>query len=109
MEKQKLNTTLIYVLSIFGFLCCCLAGLGLIPSGIALFLSNKQLKEAYADPENYENIEAMKTAKTVALVSLIINGLFILLVLYRIYEVGGFEAFIEIIKEAFEEAKRNSQ
>lgn len=109
MEKQNLNTTLIYVLSVFGFLCCCLFGLGIIPSGIAYFVSNKQLKAAYADHENYDNIDGMKTAKTVALVVLIINILYLGLTAYRIYDMGGIGAFMDIINEAYEEAIRNSQ
>jgi hypothetical protein len=31
--KKQLNTTLIYVLSIFGLLCCCFGGFGFLLSG----------------------------------------------------------------------------
>jgi uncharacterized membrane protein YqhA len=106
LEKQKLNTTLIYVLSILGFLCCCFFGLGIIPSGIAFFISNKQLKEAYADHENYENIEAMKTAKIVALVVFIINILMVLRVIFVLSTVG-YDGIIEQINEAMEQARQN--
>lgn len=102
MEKQKLNTTLIYILSIFGFLCCCILGVGIIPSGIAFFLSNKQLKEAYANPDNYENIEAMKTAKIVALVVLIINVLMVIRVIY-VFSTVGYDGFMEQYNEALEQ------
>jgi len=102
MEKQKLNTTLIYILSIVGFICCCILGVGIIPSGIAFFLSNKQLKEAYADPENYENIEAMKTAKIVALVVLIINVLMVIRVIY-VFSTVGYDGFMEQYNEALEQ------
>jgi hypothetical protein len=69
MEK-KLNSTIVYVLSILGFLCCCFGGLGFILAGIAFYIAHTKLKEAYDDPENYEKIEGMKTAKIVALVVL---------------------------------------
>jgi len=106
LEKKRLNTTLTYVLSVLGFLCCCLAGLGVIPSGIAYFLSNKQLKEAYADHENYENIDAMKTAKTVAMVVTIINALYLIYSIYY-YSTGGWEEFMMKWQEAMEEMQRN--
>jgi len=102
MEKQKLNTTLIYILSIFGFLCCCFLGIGIIPSGIAFFLSNKQQKEAYANPDNYENIEAMKTAKIVALVVLIINALMVIRVIY-VFSTVGYDGIMEGYNEAIEQ------
>ena len=107
MEKQPLNTTLIYVLSVVGFLCCCLAGIGFIPSGVAYFIANNKLKEAYTDHERFDNIEGMKTAKIVALVVLIINILYLGLTIYRIYEMGGPAAFMEEINRAIEEARMN--
>lgn len=106
MEKQKLNTTLIYVLSILGFLCCCVFGLGIIPSGIAFFISNKQLKEAYADHENYENIEAMKTAKIVALVVFIINILMVMRVIY-VFATLGYDGIMEQYNEALQQMQQN--
>jgi hypothetical protein len=42
MEKEKLpNATMVIVLSVLGYLCCCFAGLGIIPSAIAFFMANK--------------------------------------------------------------------
>lgn len=107
MEKQNLNTTLVYVLSVVGFLCCCVGGLGFIPSGAAYFISNKKLKEAYEDHERFDNIEGMKTAKTVALVVLIINVLYFFWSIYRFYEMGGTEGFMEQYNEIMEEFNRN--
>ena len=88
MEKQKLNSTIVYILAILGFLCCCFGGIGFILSGIAYFIAHSKLKEAYANPENYDNIEGMRTAKTVALVILVINVLYLLFTIYRIYTIG---------------------
>jgi Trk-type K+ transport system membrane component len=88
MEKQKLNSTIVYVLAILGFLCCCFGGVGFIFAGIAFFMAHSKLKEAYENPENYENIEGMKTAKIVALVVLIINLLYLIRVIYVISTIG---------------------
>lgn len=106
MEKKRLNTTLTYVLSILGFLCCCFAGLGVILSGIAYFISNKKLKEAYADHENYDNIDAMKTAKTVALVITIINALYLIYSIYYLAS-GGWEETMLKWQEAMEQIEQN--
>ncbi len=105
MEKQKLNSTIVYVLAILGFLCCCIGGVGFIFSGIAFYIAHTKLKEAYENPENYENIEGMKTAKIIALVVLIINILYLLRVIYVIYTVG-WDEMIEPIREAMEQARQ---
>ena len=104
MEKQKLNSTLIYILSIFGFLCCCIGGF--IPSGIAFFIANNKLKSAKENPENYENIDGMNTAKIVALVVFCINLLVLIWILYQIYTVG-WDELSERFNEAMEEARQN--
>lgn len=88
MEKQKLNSTVIYILSILGFLCCCVAGLGIIPSGIAYFMANSKMKEASLAPENYDNINGMKTAKMIALIVVLINAVYLAYSIYRIYSIG---------------------
>tara|TARA_R110000868_G_scaffold358814_5_gene620578 strand:+ start:382 stop:711 length:330 start_codon:yes stop_codon:yes gene_type:complete len=90
METQKLNPTIVYVLAIFGLLCCCFGGLGFILSGIAFFIANSKLNAATANPENYDpnSMKAMNTAKIVALVILIINVLYLIMSIYRIYTTG---------------------
>lgn len=83
--KKSLNTTLIYVLSILGLLCCCFAGLGFLLSGPAYLIANKKLKDAQLNPDEYEgNANSMETAKTVALVILIINVLYLLYTIYAL-------------------------
>lgn len=79
---QKLNTTLVYILSVVGFICCCFSGIGVIPAGIGYYLANKGVKDYEANPEAYSNGPAMKTAKTVSLVVTIIAGL---MAAYSIY------------------------
>ena len=45
MEKQRLNPAIVYVLSILGILCCCILGLGIIPSVIAFFMAKTNLQK----------------------------------------------------------------
>ncbi len=90
MENQRLNPTIVYVLSIIGLFCCCFGGLGFILSGIAVYIAHSKLKEVQANPDNYEpkNVKAMNTAKIVAIVILIINVLYLLSSIYKIYTIG---------------------
>ena len=90
MEQQKLNPTIVYVLSIIGLLCCCIAGSGVLLAGPAFFIAQSGLKKAIADPDNYDqaSVKAMKTAKIIALVVLIINAIYLIVTIYRIYTVG---------------------
>ncbi|MBN4057931.1 hypothetical protein JYT34_00640 [Olleya sp. AH-315-K02] len=87
--KKQLNPTLVYVLAILGFLCCCFGGLGFILSGIAFYIAQKKIKDASLNPDDYEgSLSAMNTAKIVALVILIINLTYFVMTIYRIYTVG---------------------
>ncbi|AGC75494.1 hypothetical protein LX97_00190 [Nonlabens dokdonensis] len=70
---QKLNTTLVYILSVVGFLCCCAYGIGTVAAIIAIVVASKELKKYEANPDQFVNGKAMKTAKTVAIVSLVIS------------------------------------
>ncbi|NMH86082.1 CCC motif membrane protein [Flavivirga algicola] len=90
MEQQKLNPTLVYVLAILGFLCCCIGGLGFILAGIAFIIAHSNLNKAKLNPENYDpnSIKAMNTAKIVALVILIINLLYFVYYIYMISTIG---------------------
>jgi len=73
MEQQKLNTAVVYILSILGFLCCCVYGLGTVCAIIAIVIATKELKKYNANPEAYSNGSAMKNAKIVAIISLFIS------------------------------------
>jgi uncharacterized membrane protein len=79
---QKLNTTLVYILSVVGLLCCCVYGLGTVAAIIAIVVASKELKKYNANPEQFVNGPAMKTAKTVAIVSLIVSLIGLALVIY---------------------------
>ncbi|AXP81990.1 hypothetical protein CJ739_2925 [Mariniflexile rhizosphaerae] len=97
--KKNLNTTLIYILSILGLLCCCLGGLGIVFAGPAYYIANKKIKEAELNPDDYEgDVKAMNTAKIVALVVTIICAVTLL---YNIYDLstGGFEKRKDLIED----------
>ena len=101
---QKLNTTLVYILSIVGFVCCCwFAGLAVIPTGIAFFIATKEVKKYEAYPTAYANGDAMKTAKTVAMVIFIISALYFAYSLFSIATTPWDE-----IMSGYEDAMRDS-
>jgi TRAP-type C4-dicarboxylate transport system permease small subunit len=101
---QKLNTTLVYILSIVGFVCCCwFAGIAIIPTGIAFMIATKELKKYESNPSEYMNGEAMKTAKTVAMVIFIISALYFV---YSIYSIAT-TPWDEFMSQ-YEEQMRNS-
>lgn len=101
MERNYLKTTPIYILSTVGLLCCCIAGIGVIPSGIAFYMAHNSLKDVELNPENYDNIEGMNTAKTIAMVMLIINGIYLL---YSIYNIAT--ADWDVVIEQFQQGMR---
>ena len=102
--KKQLNPTLVYVLSILGFICCCFGGAVLsIP---AYVIAHKKVKDAEENPDDYEgDLKAMKTAKTVALVSAIISTLVLLRVAY-VLATGDWEEFQRVWEEAMEQAQQ---
>ena len=102
LEKQKLNTTPIYILSVLGLLCCCFLGFGIIPSTISLFLSNKQYQKAIADYENYDNIKSMKTARIISLIVFIINLIMVARVLY-VFSTIGYDDLMELYNETLQQ------
>ncbi len=108
MEQQKLNPTLVYVLAILGFLCCCIGGLGFILAGIAFIIANSNLNKAKLNPENYDpnSIKAMNTAKIVALVILIINILYFVYTLYTISTVG-WDEIMQRSQEMMDQMQKN--
>ena len=106
--KKSLNTTLVYILNIFGLLCCCFGGLGLLLSGPAYLMANKKIKDAELYPDDYEgSISAMNTAKTVALIVLIINALNLLYSIY-VLATGDFSEFQKEFEKAMEEMNQSA-
>ena len=106
--KKSLNTSLIYILSIFGLLCCCLGGLGIFLSGPAVLIANKKVKDAQLNPDEYEgNLNAMETAKTVSLVIFIINSLYLLYTIY-IIATGDFSELREEWEKAMQQMNQSA-
>ena len=69
----KLNTTLVYILSVVGIVCCCIYGLGTISAIVAIIIATQELKKYNANPEEYSNGVAMKNARIFGIVSLFIS------------------------------------
>ncbi|HBT11160.1 MAG TPA: hypothetical protein DEB18_17720 [Leeuwenhoekiella sp.] len=75
MEQQKLpNVTISLILGIVSFIACCFSSGfgGLLFSGIALYLANKDKKLAAPNPELYENYGQLKTARIIAIIGLVL-------------------------------------
>lgn len=108
MEDRKLpNGIAIIVLGIFGYLCCCFAGFGIIPSGIAFFMAQKSEKLYTKNPELYDNMSQIKTGKIVALIALILNALVLANLLYTILT-GGWDELNEKFMEGWNEGMEES-
>lgn len=106
--KKQLNTTLTYVLSIIGLLCCCFGGLGFLLSGPAFLIARNKIKDATQNPDEFDgNFKAMNTAKIVALIILIINLLYLTYNLY-VYSSGGFDDVFIQFQEAMKEIEKNN-
>jgi hypothetical protein len=102
--KKQLNPTLVYVLSILGFLCCCLGGAVL--SVPAFFIAHNKIKDAELNPDDYEgNLQAMKTAKIVALISAIISVLVLVRIIY-VLSTSDWDELQRTIEDAMEQAQQ---
>lgn len=110
MEERKLpNPTLIIVLGILGILCCCFAGLGLIPSAIALSLSRKAEDIMAENPELYiDKQSTVKAGKIIAISGIALNLYILVKMAFDIYSMG-WEAYRFQFEEAWEQAKRQAE
>ncbi|MBO3116354.1 DUF4190 domain-containing protein [Winogradskyella sp. DF17] len=106
MEQQKLpNATTSIILGSISFICCCFsAGIGgLILSGIAYFLANKDEKTYAEQPELYSNFGQIKTAKIIAIIGLVLAILTLAWSIYTIVAAGGWEGYMEQQKEVYKQ------
>jgi len=103
MEKQKLpNEKAVMILGLTSFVgCCCTSGvLGIILSGIGLYLAKKDEKLLIENPDEFST-GSLNTWKIICLVSLIIS---VLALVYAIYmkmtgkDIEQQEQLMEIIK-----------
>jgi len=109
METQKLpNAMISLILGILSFIgCCCTSGFGgIVLSGIALFLANKDEKTYAENPELYENFGQVKTAKIIAIIGLVLAILMAGIFIYM-KSTGQYDALMENYMEAIEEMQRN--
>lgn len=84
MEKQKLpNEQAIMILGITSFIgCCCTNGiLGVVLSGIGLYLAKKSEELYNANPDQY-NLGSLNTWKIINLVGLIMSAIFLFYFIY---------------------------
>ena len=97
MEQQKLpNVTIVIVLAIVGFVCCCFAGIpGILFGGIGLILALKDEKLYNENPEGYSNYSQLKTAKILAIIALAIGVLYLIYTIFSISQMGGWDSYME--------------
>ncbi|WP_405572382.1 CCC motif membrane protein [Winogradskyella sp. Asnod2-B02-A] len=109
MENQKLpNATISLVLAILSLIgCCCTSGIGgVILSGIALFLTNKDEKTYAENPELYSNFSQVKTAKIIAIISLVLSVIILGIYIYLL-STGQYEEMMSQYMEMIEEMQQN--
>lgn len=100
MEQKKLpNVTISLVLGIVSFIaCCCSMGIGgILFSGIAFFLANKDKKllDSSEDPSTYTNAKQLNTARIIAIIGLVLAVLALAISIFQIVSAGGWEAYQE--------------
>ncbi len=108
MEQRKLpNATISLVLGIISFVCCCFGGIGgLILSGIALILANKDMKLYKQAPEEYSNYSQLKTARVIAIIGLILSIIAILWFTINIVAMGGWDAYMDRVRDVMEKMQQ---
>ena len=106
MEQQKLpNVTISLVLGIISFIACCFtSGFGgVVLSGIALFLANKDKKTAAQDPELYDNYGQLKTARIIAIIGLVLAALMVVAFVGMLIAFGGYAGMQEWQQQQLEQ------
>jgi hypothetical protein len=106
MENQKLpNVTISLVLGIVSFIACCFSSGfgGVLLSGIALFLANKDKKTAGDNPEDYENFGQLKTARIIAIIGLVLGALMVLAFVGMLIAFGGYSGMQEWQQQQLEQ------
>ncbi|MEQ3657224.1 MAG: CCC motif membrane protein [Dokdonia sp.] len=107
MEERKLpNATISLILGIVSFIACCFSSGfgGVILSGIALYLANKDKKAYEANPDGYDNYSQVKTARIIAIIGLILGALIVLLFIGMISYFGGYTEYQEWAAEQMKQA-----
>jgi len=108
MEKQKLpNETIIIVLGIVSILIsCCCAFFGFIPGIIGLILAKKAIDLYNKNPDQYEGFGNAKTGKILNIIGIVLSLIMTIYSVFVVYsgiqELGGWDAYIQSIKDAIE-------
>lgn len=105
MEQQKLpNVTIAIVLAIIGYVCCCIWGLPALILGIVgLLLLKSDEKKYMENPEGYSNYSQWKTARILCIIAIVIGALYLAFALFQIYNMGGWDAYMEQTRELMEQ------
>jgi uncharacterized membrane protein len=109
MEKQKLpHSTTVLVLGIVSILasCCCTVIIGAIPAIIGLVLAKKGTDLYNSNPDLYEGYNNLKTGKILNIIGIALGVLMMLYTIYNIQQMGGWDAYVETIREAIEQAQQ---
>jgi hypothetical protein len=109
MEKQKLpNAVISLILAILSLIgCCCTSGFGgVILSGIALFLTNKDEKKYAENPDLYDNFGQVKTAKIIAIISLVLSLIIVGTFIY-LKSTGQYDEMMQEYMKMVEEMQQN--
>lgn len=104
MEKQKLpNEQAVMILGLVSFIgCCCTNGvLGLVLSGIGLYLAKQSEKLLQENPGQY-SLGSLNTWKIVNIVSFAISAVFVIYLIYLLAS-GKYEESNERMKELLEQ------
>lgn len=107
MEKQKLpNEQVVMILGLLSYIgCCCTNGiLGVVLSGIGIYLANKDEKLLAENPDSYLP-GSLKTWKIINLVSLIISALFVIYLIYLL-ATGKYDEMQSEYMEMLEELQK---
>ena len=109
MEKKLPSPVLIIVLGVIGILCCCFAGIGIIPAAIALNLSRKAEVIMAEQPELYiDKQSTIRAGKIIAIAAIALNLYILVKIAFDIYSMG-WDAYWMQLEEVIEEAKRQAE
>jgi len=70
---------------------------------VAFFILRNDEKKYMENPEMYSNYSQLKTAKIIAIIGMVIGVLYFLLSIYNIYQMGGWEAYMEQVQTISEQ------
>lgn len=107
MEKQKLpNSTAVLVLGILSIvLACCCSIFGSILGVIGLVLANKATALYNVNPDQYDGFNNVKTGKILSIIGIVLGVLSLIYTFVQIQAAGGWDAYIQTITDAFEQAQ----